>query len=177
MWGTLGACVAATVAAVMLVVATGCGYHTSAKATQLPPDLHTIAVPMFINGTESYRMEQIVTAAVVREFNTRTNYRVVPQADGADATLFGRITGASYAPVTYDSKTGRTSTAVVNVTVAVKLVDKHGKLLYEQPAYVWREEYEISRDITTFFQEDAPAVDRLANDFARDFVSNVLEAF
>jgi outer membrane lipopolysaccharide assembly protein LptE/RlpB len=160
-----------------LLAATGCGYHTSGKAVRLPSDLHTIAIPTFVNPTESYRVDQIITQAVAREFNTRTNYRVVPQTDDADATLNGRITGFLVSPVTYDSTTGRTSTAMVTISMAVRLVDKRGKVLFEQPGYVFREEYEVSRDITTFFQEESPAVDRLAGDFARNLVSNVLEAF
>jgi outer membrane lipopolysaccharide assembly protein LptE/RlpB len=164
-------------AALVVLLATGCGYHTSAKAVRLPADLHSIAIPTFVNQTESYRIEQIMTQAVVREFNTRTNYRVISQPAGADATLNGRIISTVISPVTYDSTTGRTSTAMITVSMAVRLVDKHGKVLFEQPSYQFREEYEISRDITTFFQEENPAVDRMAGDFARELVSNVLEAF
>ena len=165
------------IATLLLLAASGCGYHTAGTAVRLPADLHTIAVPTFINGTEYYRVEQIMTEAVVREFNTRTNYRVVSQAVSADATLNGRITSAYVSPVTYDSTTGRTTTAMVTMTIAVRLVDKKGNVVFEQPGYQFREEYEVSRDITTFFQEETPAVDRMAGDFARELVSNVLEAF
>lgn len=167
----------AVIVAGLLLVTSGCGYHTSAHAVRLPATLHTIAVPAFINRTEGYRFEQILTEAVVREFNTRTNYRVVSQPKGADATLNGAVTYTGIMPLTYDSTTGRTATAAVVITASVRLVDDQGKVLFERPDYTFREEYQVSREVTSFFQEESPAVDRVANDFARELVSNVLEAF
>jgi thioredoxin-related protein len=123
-------------------------------------------------------VEQVLTEAVVREFLARTRYRVVTQSDGtADAELRGTVLAAQLAPVTYDSQTGRASTALVTITVKVALVDKKGASLYENPGYVFREQYQISREPSSFFQEDAPAVRRLALDFARSLVSDVLEAY
>ncbi len=165
------------VSAAMLMVATGCGYHTSGKAVRLPATLHTIAVPTFANRTEGYRFEQILTEAVVREFNTRTNYRVISQPNGADATLNGTVVYTGISPLTYDSTTGRISTSAVVITASVRLVDANGKVLFDQPNYTFREEYEVSREVSSFFQEESPAVDRVAEDFARQLVSNVLEAF
>jgi hypothetical protein len=50
-------------------------------------------------------------------------------------------------------------------------------VLFENPNYSFREQYQISSEITSFFEEESPAVDRLSQDFARTLVSNVLEAF
>jgi thioredoxin-related protein len=87
------------------------------------------------------------------------------------------VLGSSIAPITFDSTTGRASSALVTVTMAVKLVDRNGKVIYENPGYVFREQYQISRELSSFFQEEGPAVDRMSHDFARTLVSNVLEAF
>jgi hypothetical protein len=59
----------------------------------------------------------------------------------------------------------------------VVLADRSGKVLYQNPAYVFREQYEVSQDLNTFFQEDSPASRRLSDDFARTLVSNILEGF
>ena len=56
---------------------TGCGYHTAGRANLLPSDLRVLAVPAFVNQTQTYKIEQMLTAAVVQEFTTRTNYHVV----------------------------------------------------------------------------------------------------
>jgi len=70
----------------MLLV--GCGYHTAGRATRLPENVRTIAVPAFVNQTQTYRIGQLLTRDVVRELIGRTKYHVLNQAgDSADATL------------------------------------------------------------------------------------------
>ena len=81
-WTALAICV------VCLLTVAGCGYHTSGHAVRLPDNIHTIYVPMFENATQTFRVEQTITAAVVQEFRSRTSYRIVTTNDGtADATL------------------------------------------------------------------------------------------
>ena len=156
----------------------GCGYHVAGKASRLPESVHTIAIPAFDNRTQTYRIEQLLTQATVREFITRTKYHIVNKADpDADAVLKGIVLTSTVAPVTFDSTTGRASSALVTVTMAIKLVDRNGKVIYDNPGYVFREQYQISRELSSFFQEEGPAVDRMSHDFARTLVSNVLEAF
>jgi len=50
-------------------------------------------------------------------------------------------------------------------------------VLFENPNYSFHDQYQISHDIASFFEEESPAVDRLSQDFARTLVSNILEAF
>jgi hypothetical protein len=158
--------------------AVGCGYHAGAHGSRLPSGVKTIAVPAFTNQTQSYRVEQVLTAAVVREFVTRTQFRVLPEiSNDADAILRGTVVSAAAAPLTYDSQTGRASTALVTVTMRVSLVDRKGLVLYDNPNYTFREQYQVSREVSSFFEEDAPALDRLARDFARTLVSSVVEAY
>jgi hypothetical protein len=156
-----------------------CGYHTSNHArANLPSGINTIAVPIFVNKTQSYRAEQILTEAVVREFTSRSVYKVLPRDDGtADAVLSGTVVSTNVYPLTYDSQTGRQSSAIVQINLDVKLIDKHGKTLFDNPNYSFREQYQVSREVTTFFDESPPAVDRLSRDFARTLVSEILEGF
>lgn len=164
--------------AVLVLVMSGCGYHTAGKASRLPSNLHTVAVPAFINQTQTYRIETALTNAVVREFNTRTTYKIVPEVDErGDAILRGTVVSTQLAPVTYDSQTGRASTALVTVNMKVSLTSRDGRVLYENPNYIFREQYQVSRELSSFFEEEGPAVERLSRDFARTLVSNILEAF
>ena len=164
---------------ILLAVAlSGCGYHSAGHAAKLPPDLKTIAIPAFVNHTHTYRVEQVLTTAVVHEFLGRTNYRIANEAtDSADATLRGDVMTTELAPLTYDSNTGRASSALITVTMKVQLVDRKGKVLYENQNYTFREQYQVSREISSFFEEETPALDRLSRDFARTLVSNILEAY
>jgi outer membrane lipopolysaccharide assembly protein LptE/RlpB len=161
------------------LVLAGCGYHTAGHATTLPQDVKTIAVPAFVNQTQTYRIEQTLTSAVVREFVTRTNYHMSNQAIDpmADATLRGTVFSTNLTPLTYDSQTGRASSVLVTVGVKVSLTDRQGKVLFQNPSYVFREQYEVASEISSFFEEDSPAFNRLSRDFARSLVSNVLEGF
>jgi outer membrane lipopolysaccharide assembly protein LptE/RlpB len=162
---------------VLLALTTGCGYHTTARGSSFP-QVHTLAVPMFTNSTQAYRIEQILTSSVVRELTTRTQYQIVNEESGdADATLKGFVISTQTAPVTYDSVTGRASTSMVTVSMRVTLTDKHGSVLFENPNYVFREEYQISSQVSSFFEEESPALDRLSRDFARSLVSTIVEGF
>ena len=169
---------AAVLAIALAILCAGCGYHTAGHLNQLPQNVQTIAIPSFINQSTSYRIEQRLTSAVVREFITRTRYHIENEADeGADATLKGWVISTSESPATYDSQTGRAASVFITVNVKVSLLDRHGKVLYENPSYMFREEYQVSQELTSFFQEDSPAFDRLSRNFARTLVSNVLEGF
>ncbi len=167
-------------AALLLLLAgtTGCGYHTAGHATQLPENVKTIAVPAFVNVTTTYRIEQMLTASVVREFTTRTHYHILNDpGETADATLRGTVLSTSSTPLTYNSATGQAASVLVVVSMKVSLTDRQGKVLYQNPSYIFREQYEVSQDLATFFEEDSPAFRRLSQDFARTLVSNILEGF
>ncbi|MCU1297606.1 MAG: hypothetical protein JWO91_1884 [Acidobacteriaceae bacterium] len=156
----------------------GCGYHTAGHTITIPENVRTIAVPAFVSQTQTFKIEQILTGAVVRELVTRTHYHIVNEpSEAADATLSGTVLAASSTPLTYDSQTGRAASALIVVTMKVALTDKQGKVLYQNPSYLFREQYEISSDLATFFEEDSPAFERLSRQFAQTLVSNLLEGF
>jgi outer membrane lipopolysaccharide assembly protein LptE/RlpB len=157
---------------------TACGYHTAGHGSVLPTEIKTIAVPAFANNTETYKLEQRLTAAVVREINIRTHYHVVNQSsDDADATLRGTVLSTYSAPLTFDSQTGRVASVLITVTLKVVLTERHGRVLYQNSAYVFREQYEVSTELNSFFEEDSPALERLSRDFARTLIANILEGF
>jgi outer membrane lipopolysaccharide assembly protein LptE/RlpB len=168
----------AALASLVCFFATGCGYHTAGHAVTIPDNVRTIAIPAFLNQTQTFKIEQMLTAAVVRELITRTHYRVINQVnDDADAALHGTVLSTYTTPLTYDSRTGRAASVMVVISMKVSLLDKQGKVLYQNPAYLFREQYEVSRDLNSFFEEDSPAFQRLSRDFAQTLVSNILEGF
>ena len=162
---------------VAVLAASGCGYRVVGRANTLPEGAHTIAIPALANRTTQYRIEQILTQAVVHEFIARTEYRVVPEADGADLVLQGEVTNIASGAVLFDPTTGRATTVLVTVNLSIALQDRAGKTLYQNGNLVFREPYEISVDISSFFQEEGPALDRMSRDFAAQVVSDILEKF
>jgi outer membrane lipopolysaccharide assembly protein LptE/RlpB len=161
-----------------LIFVAGCGYHTAGSAAHLPKTVHTLAVPTFQNATQSYHMEVAFTQAVIREFSSRTPYRLVAGNDpDADATLNGTITSYQVVPLTYNSQTGQSSSFLITIHARVVLTDRNHKVLYQNSSYLFRQQYETTEDLVTFIQEDPAAVQRLSNDFARAVVSDILESF
>ena len=165
-------------AAFALFGVTGCGYHTLGAATHLPPDMHTLSVPVFTTRTEAYHSETVLTDAVIREFATRTRFRVTPDAHpDADAVLHGTILKETSAPLTYNSSTQQSSSFLITMEVSVTLTGRDGKILYENKDYVFRQQYQATTDLADFIQENPAAMQRLSRDFARALVADVLEGF
>ena len=161
-----------------LLILSGCGYHQAGSATHIPANLRTLAVPIFATNAQAFHTEMAFTQATIREFNTRTRYRILNNdtAD-ADATLHGTILAQTVAPLTYDSNTGQSSSYLVTVTAKVTLTAHDGRVLYRNDAIVYREQYQSTQDLSGFLQEDGYAVKRIANDFAHAVVSDMLESF
>ena len=170
----------ATFLAVLLLL-TGCGYHTATSAAHLPDTTHSVAVPVFENATQSYHTELAFTQAVIRELTSRTRYSIVnsegPTNADADATIHGKITTFVILPLIYNSQSGQSASYLVTITATVHVNDRNGRLLYENNHYTFREQYQSTTDLTTFIQEDPAAVERLSRDFAQSFVSDMLESF
>lgn len=160
------------------VFATGCGYQVAGKAAHLPSEWKTITIPAFTNDTTRYRIEQRVTAAVIREFISRTKYRIVQNPEAADAVLHGEVLAMDTSPVLFNGTTGEVTTMLVTVTVKVQLVDNQTqKVIYKNDNMVFRNEYQISSDVKSFFEEQDPALERMSRDFAAQIVANVMEGF
>ena len=161
-----------------LLGTSGCGYHTVGSSAHLPPGVHTLAVPVFTTRAQAFHTEFAFTQAVIRELNTRTRYQVINHdSPDADATLRGIILSQSSSPLTYDSTSGQTSSYLITVTARVTLTDRSGRVLYQNDSLPFREQYQSTQDVTSFIQEDSPAVQRIARDFAQAIVAAILESF
>ncbi len=155
-----------------------CGYHVAGRGSELPAEWKTLAVPALENKTTRYRIEQRLTEALVRELLARTKYRIVAEETAADGVLHGEVSRVESNAVLFDTATGRATAMVVTVQLRVRLTDRaSGKVHYQNDNFVFREQYEVSTDIGSFFEEQQPALDRLARDFAARLVSALLEKF
>ena len=153
-----------------------CGYKRAGKGQGLPPDIKTIAVPVFQNTRLRYRVEQRFTNAVIEEITKRARgLHVTTNPEGADAVLNGDIRSLRTAGDLLDDQ-ARTRAWEVRVIVSVVLRDNRTKkILYQNPRMVFEGEYQLSDDPESFFNEENAAVDRIAREFARTVVSTVME--
>ncbi len=168
----------------------GCGYHVAGRSDALPKSIHVIAVPALENKTSSYRIEQRLTAATVHEFLTKTPYRVVSDPANGDAVLRGKVLSLEAVPLLFETATGRATTMLVTVKCEVTFEEREtGKILYHTDNVLLRNEYEIPTVVNPstgqvnpatlagFFEEQDPALDRLAQDFAARLVAAVTENY
>ena len=156
----------------------GCGYHVAGRSDSLPKSIHVIAIPALENKTTSYRIEQKLTAATVHEFLAKTQFKVTSNPAAGDAVLQGKVLSVEATPLLFDTATGRATTMLVTVKCEISLTEAATqKVLYHAGNFLFRNEYEISTDVRSFFEEQDPALDRLARDFASRLVAAITENY
>lgn len=159
----------------LLIVVSGFGdCYKPVTNSGLPRHIRTVAVPAFQFETRGlrYRVESRFTDAVVREIIRRGNgLKVQGSRLGADAVLEGTIRDFTFSGVLLDSQ-GRARVYEVTIVTAVTIRDiRENKILYDNQNFVFRDSFEFSSDPRSFFNEEDPAVERMARAFAESAVS------
>ena len=143
----------------------------------LPKNIRKIAVPAFQTEARGlrYRVGSRFTEAVSREIIRRGNgLRVQGSTQGADAVVEGTIRDFSFAGVLLDRE-GRARVYEVTVVAAVTIRDlKENKILYDNQNFIFRDSFEFSEDPRSFFNEEDPAVERIARAFSESVVSTIV---
>jgi hypothetical protein len=151
-----------------------CGYRVHSSLGNLPSGIQSLGIPTFENRTYEFKLEQVITGAVLKEFSLRTRIPVNSHSTGVDAVLFGEIRSINATPVTFGSDTFA-SVFLVTVQMGVKLVRaKDSKILWENNDFSFRERYQLNSNLKDFFSEESPALDRLSREFAASLVSAVI---
>jgi hypothetical protein len=153
-----------------------CGYKRTGKGKSLPPEIKVLAVPVFQNSSLKYRVEQRFTKAVIDEILKRARgIHVTTNPDGADAVLNGDIRSFRAVGSILDQQ-GRTRVWNVRIGVSVLLRDNNTrKILFQNSRLTFEGDYELSDDPESFFNEENPAVERVAREFAQSIISTILE--
>ncbi|MGB9432327.1 MAG: LPS assembly lipoprotein LptE [Candidatus Acidiferrum sp.] len=179
------------------VASAGCGYHVAGHgADALPKTIHVIAVPALENKTNTFKIEQKLTAATIHEFLAKTRYKVVSSPDAGDAVLTGKVLSLEILPLLFQTPTATTSTEqatamMVTMKCEVTLTERDsGKVLYHTDNFVFRNEYQLATvgqtaqtptesrgNVEEIFEESDPAFDRMAQDFAVRLVAAVTENY
>lgn len=143
----------------------------------LPKRIKTIAVPAFKFEAKGlrYRLESRFTEAVTKEVIRRgRGLKVQGTTTGADAVIEGNIRDFSFSGVLLDRE-GRARVYEVTVVSAVTVRDlDENKILYDNQNFIFRDSFEFSEDPRSFFNEEDPAVERMARAFAESVVSTIV---
>jgi hypothetical protein len=168
-------------AALVVVVVLASGFRECYKPVRrsgLPSHIKTVAVPAFQNNALRFKIEHRFTDAVSNEIIRRgKGLRVQSETEGADVVVDGVIKNFAFYGVLLDTR-GRARIFEVTVTAAVTVRDRvRNRVLYDNQDYVFRGEFEFTDDPRTFYNEEDPAVERLARSFAESLVSTLINGF
>ena len=148
--------------------------------SQLPAHIKTVAVPAFQLGPQAlrFKIDHRFTEAVMNELIRRGHgLRVQSDPEGADAVVDGLVKTFNFSGVLLDDK-GRARVFEVTIVAAVTVRDQHeNRVLYDNQNFVFRGEFEFANDPRNFFNEEDPAVMRMARSFAESIVSTLVNGF
>jgi hypothetical protein len=164
----------------IIVLSFGCGYRVRSSVGKLPDGMQSLGIPTFQNLTSQYKIEQIISMAVLKEFSERTRTRVNSNRAGVDAVLLGEIRGVSAVPVTFGTESAGSqtfgSTFLVTVQISARLVRaSDSNVIWQNDDFLYRERYVLNNNVRDFFSEENPALERLAKGFAASLASSILD--
>ncbi len=171
----------AALAGLLATAGAGCGYALAGRGTFLPADIRTVGIPPIENKTTFYRTEQMLTEKVRAEFIGRGKYKIVPDANGADAVLTAELASIFVQPAALTAN-GIASRYLFTVVIRAQFTDtRTNTVLWSDDQLIFREEYELqvngALDGSTFLDTQGTAFDRISTDIARSVVTAILEAF
>jgi outer membrane lipopolysaccharide assembly protein LptE/RlpB len=162
-----------------VVVLAGCGYALVGNSNNLlPPTVHTLSVPAFVNKTTRVELEQRVTQAVADEFVSRGRLRLVRSEKDADVILRGSIDSFGIFPIAFNQQ-GRATQYQVAITANIELLDHRNddKVMWKNDQYRFTENYQVNIESTDAFDQETRAIQDIAVQFAQSLVTNLLEGF
>jgi len=173
------------IAILLLVVvgSSGCGYSLAGRGSFLPSYIQSVGIPVLVNRTPFFDVEQILTEKIRGEFIGRGKYRILSEATGADAVLTAEVLGINVQPVGFTEQQ-LASRYLFTLQMKVAFTDaRTSQVLWSNDGLTFREEYELATRGNTaiegaaFLDQERSSFDRIANDVARTVVTAILEAF
>lgn len=164
------------------LLGSGCGYALAGRGNTLPASIVSIGVPPFENQATTPDVDEVLTAAVRAELQTRRRYRIVPDATGVDALLEGRVLNVVLQPSAFTSD-NQASRYLIIATASIDFTEVAAdRTIWANPSFQVRDEFDLTtgespNDPSALFAQDANALDRLAKSFARSVVTSIFEAF
>ena len=162
--------------------ASGCGYALKGRGGSLPAHIRRIGVPMFQNESSTPDLDRVVTEAVLRELRSKGGYVVVSDATGVDAVLTGTIRQLDFKVAAFtDQRLASAYALTLQASVEFKDV-KESKVTCCPGVVRATEQFDVRgsstvNDPSALFSQDANARERMAQQFAKTLVAQILENF
>jgi hypothetical protein len=163
--------------AILIFISAAAECYKPVTKTSLPTHIKTIAVPAFQFEPKGlrYRIESRFSEAVIKELMRRSRgIKIQSNREGADAVIEGTIRDFNFTGVLLDRE-GRARIYEITIVSAVTLIDtKENKVLFDNQNLVFRDSFDFSQDPRSFFNEEDPAVERIARAFAESLISSII---
>jgi hypothetical protein len=158
----------------------GCGYRVRSSIGTLPASARSLGIPTFRNSTTQYKIEQVISQAVLKEFSARTRATVNSSGSGVDLVLLGEIRNISSVPVAFGTQSDLSqttgSTFWISVQMSVRLVRlSDSSTIWKNDDFLFGERFVLNSNVRDFFSEENPALDRLARNCAASLASSILK--
>jgi hypothetical protein len=155
---------------------TGCGYHLQGGETNLPPDVRSLAIPIFANQTIQTGIESEVTRALVNKFISAKRLTVRGQ-NSADALLTGTVKSFITSSVAVTAGTQITTGYRATLTVAILFQrQKDGKTLFKEELSEWWN-YSVVSDLAVTESNKREAIRQISLLLAEKIHELILENF
>jgi hypothetical protein len=180
----LWSCRAALAGVVVLAIASSsCGYALAGRGSFLPDYIRVIGIPVLVNNTTFFQVEQVLTEKIRTEFIGRGGYDVIPDVTGADAVVSGNVLAMTVTPIALSDQQ-LASRYTFTITMKVAFTDtRTNMVLWSNDALSFSSEYDLQTRGTTaiegagFLDQERSSFDRIASDIARSVVTAIVEAF
>ena len=164
---------AAALVAIVVLVATGCGYSLRGN---LPEHIKTVAVPVFRNRTSEPGVENFLTAAVVEAFSTNGRLKDV-RPERADSILEGDVVGYQVQSIAFDPRANVQQHRLV-VTLNLRFRDvRKDEMLFEQQNLQERSDFRTQGVVAQTISRVESALRAAAAEIARAIVALAVDRF
>lgn len=156
--------------------AAGCGYALVGRGSNIPEDVQIIYLAPLENNTRRAQVEQILLQAIADEVVLRGRFDLATE-EGADAVLDGTITGFLVTPVRFDAD-GLAEEYEISISATMEFHrTPGGEILWRNPNYIFRENYVLTPEETSFFDREILAIEAVAELFAKTLLTDLMEGF
>ena len=158
-------------------------YHTEVPMTQAVVREFTDRTRLSVTSDSGDGADATVKGSIISESVQPLTYRTetTDVQTGQTTGVTNRRTCSPTGRCSTDAQTGQTtsvtSSFLITINLNVVVTDRDQRVLYQHNNYVFHEQFETTADVTSFIEEDSPAVQRLSRDFAQALVSDILESF
>ena len=165
------------------MASSSCGYALAGRGSFLPDYIRVIGIPLLVNNTTFFQVEQVLTEKIRTEFIGRGGYDVIPDVTGADAVVSGNVLAMTVQPIALSDQQ-LASRYTFTITMKVAFTDtRTNMVLWSNDALSFSSEYDLQTRGTTaiegagFLDQERSSFDRIASDIARSVVTAIVEAF